>query len=524
MHALSVLSRHSSIGCCLLWLAGAVLGFAPTAAAAGSDDIVLYPSDVTRMNGAWSRAASADGAGGQVMTSPERRFTAVRPLENPKHFFEVSFDAKANTSYHVWLRLRSAGNASTNDSVWVQFSDALNQSDAPLWRIGTASALLVNLESCDGCGMSGWGWQDGAWWTDDDAIVRFPSSGTRTLRVQTREDGVEIDQIVLSPASYFSASPGTLLNDTTIVSKTDMTLASRAGAPEIVLYATDATRRVGNWTLQSDATAAQGKRNASADEGWQNTTSRPLRKPQDYLEWTFDAVAGQPYRVWLRMSAANNAAGNDSVWIQFSNSLRRDGRSRWRIGGHSGIVVALENCEGCGVSGWGWQDRSWWTNPTDVYFASTGRSTIRIQTREDGVRIDQVVLSPSRFLTSPPGALKNDDTLVYPDGATGPVSGGSGGSGDAPLTVKYLAFTASADHATLVSHYVLDIFREGANPSTATPVSSASVGKPAPVGGEVTVDIASTLQPLPLGTYFATLTAVGNGGESRSAPSNTFTR
>lgn len=523
MHALSALSRPSSIGCCLLWLAGAVFGFAP-AAAAGSDDIVLYPSDVTRMNGAWSRAASADGADGEVMKSPDRRFTAAQPLANPKHYFEVSFDASANTAYHVWLRLRATGNASTNDSVWVQFSDALNQADAPLWRIGSASALLVNLESCDGCGMSGWGWQDGAWWTGNDAIVRFSTSGRRTLRIQTREDGVEIDQIVLSSASYFSASPGTLINDTTIVSKSGSDLAALASAPEVVLYAADATRRVGNWSLESDGTAALGKRNASANEGWENTTSRPLRRPQDYLEWTFDAVAGQPYRVWLRLSAAGNSASNDSVWLQFSNSVRRDGRSRWRIGGHSGIVVVLEACDQCGVSGWGWQHKSWWTDPTDIYFERTGKSTIRIQTREDGVRIDQVVLSPAKFLTSPPGALKNDDTVVYPGGATGPISGGSGDPVETPLTVKYLAFTASADHDTLVNHYVLEIFREGANPSTAAPVSSVGIGKPAPAGGEVTVDIESTLQPLPSGTYFATLTAVGSGGESRSASSNTFSR
>jgi hypothetical protein len=37
------------------------------------------------------------------------------------------------------------------------------------------------------------------------------------VRVQTREDGLSIDQIVLSPATYLATAPGALKNDTTIL-------------------------------------------------------------------------------------------------------------------------------------------------------------------------------------------------------------------------------------------------------------------------------------------------------------------
>jgi hypothetical protein len=37
---------------------------------------------------------------------------------------------------------------------------------------------------------------------------------------------------------------------------------------------------------------------------------------------------------------------------------------------------------------------------------------IVIQTREDGVSIDLVVLSAERFLTKPPGPAKNDRTIL----------------------------------------------------------------------------------------------------------------
>jgi hypothetical protein len=47
-----------------------------------------------------------------------------------------------------------------------------------------------------------------------------------------------------------------------------------------------------------------------------------------------------------------------------------------------------------------------------LYFASTGTQTLRLQPREDGVSVDQIVLSPVRYLTTSPGALINDTTVV----------------------------------------------------------------------------------------------------------------
>ena len=47
-----------------------------------------------------------------------------------------------------------------------------------------------------------------------------------------------------------------------------------------------------------------------------------------------------------------------------------------------------------------------------VVFGHTGFQTLRIQPREDGFMIDQIVLSPEQFLETSPGALKNDATIV----------------------------------------------------------------------------------------------------------------
>ena len=48
----------------------------------------------------------------------------------------------------------------------------------------------------------------------------------------------------------------------------------------------------------------------------------------------------------------------------------------------------------------------------DVYFIGTGPHRIRIQTREDGFSIDQIVLSPATYLTARPGPQRNDNTIL----------------------------------------------------------------------------------------------------------------
>ncbi|HEY3157891.1 MAG TPA: Ig-like domain-containing protein [Vicinamibacterales bacterium] len=92
-----------------------------------------------------------------------------------------------------------------------------------------------------------------------------------------------------------------------------------------------------------------------------------------------------------------------------------------------------------------------------------------------------------------------------------------------PVTGAHATFTASADHNTLVTRYVLDIFASGADPNTATPIASQDLGKPAVVNGDCTADISPTYNGLAAGSYIATVSAVGSGGSSRS-PATPFTK
>ena len=60
------------------------------------------------------------------------------------------------------------------------------------------------------------------WDGDKNREVRLRltiNNGTPTIRVQVKEDGVSMDQVVLSAGNYLNMSPGALKNDTTILSR-----------------------------------------------------------------------------------------------------------------------------------------------------------------------------------------------------------------------------------------------------------------------------------------------------------------
>jgi hypothetical protein len=753
-------------------------------------DIVLRPGRSASVAGGWTIVSDPSAADGVAVRHPDAGAAKrTQALAQPVHYFELTFAAVANVPYRLWARSRAQNNHWSNDSVFVQFSGSIDSAGAPRYRIGTTSAMEVNLEDCSGCGLANWGWQDTGWGVGVlGPLVTFAASGTQRLRVQTREDGLTIDQIVLSPQRYLTASPGALKNDSTIVPLSDQTLTvvrrpylqqmsanrvvvvwatreegapsvrltggaartvsgtsrlvtaarnglgyayyhheailgslaansayayearvgdgvagsgtfrtapasgsgsfsfitfgdsgtgstqqrqlatrmanetfdivlhtgdivygrsdgtgdatfarynewffdvyaswlpfkaffpaegnhdsrpsngdgiayldtftlprngasaaypehaerfygfdygpvhfvaldtefafqdatrraeqlswladdltsttqpwkiaffhrspysaggehgsdlavraafaplfeqygvrlaisshehdyertypqrqSSSGTPvtyivsgggggpvypaargpwtafsssqhhyvrgdvtpctitlraislsgatfdattldrcasapaggDVVLYASEAPTRAGGWVVETDAAAAGGRRVRHPDAGGAKLANA-LAQPVHYFEMPFQADAGVPYRLWLRSKADANYWGNDSVFAQFDRSVDANGTPRYRIGTTSGTPINLEDCSGCRLSGWGWQDNGWGVGVLGplIYFAQTGTQRIRIQTREDGLAIDQIVLSPERFLTSAPGALKNDTTIL----------------------------------------------------------------------------------------------------------------
>jgi endonuclease/exonuclease/phosphatase family metal-dependent hydrolase len=320
-----------SVGAVRLILAAVVFGVCgfPTAAWASSGDIVLYASDATYVKGNWAKGSVPDAADSTAVSSTDLGWaTPDAPLASPSNYFEFTFDAPAATNYRVWLRLRAKNNSKWNDAVWVQFSDSLLPSGAAAYRIGTTGGLLVNLERCADCGTSGWGWQNTAYWLSQQTVVRFASTGKHTLRVQTREDGAEVDQIVLSPVTYYSKAPGQSANDSTVLSKSSTTSGGASspyhGSPVALpgpVLTRDFDQGGQNVAYFDSSSGNSGGAYRGGDVDLQATSEGGHNvgwtAPGEWLKYSVNVAAAGTYDIRLRVASPNSGT---SVAVAFDKS------------------------------------------------------------------------------------------------------------------------------------------------------------------------------------------------------------
>jgi hypothetical protein len=192
---------------------------------------------------------------------------------------------------------------------------------------------------------------------------------------------------------------------------TESTSVSVQTTAEVVIYAADVERFAGDFQMVADATAAAGQRLWNPNRNAAKVATAAA-SPATYAEFTFYAEAGRPYHLWMRGYAEKNNYNNDSFYVQFSGTVTAQGAATTRIGTTSATSLMIEDAGNAGVQGWGWQDNAYEAFAPPLYFERTGVQMIRVQQREDGLSIDQIVLSPMTYFTTRPGALKNDTTIV----------------------------------------------------------------------------------------------------------------
>ncbi len=170
---------------------------------------------------------------------------------------------------------------------------------SPHWRIGSPSSAEVVLQAgSSDTSDSGWGWSDDGWDAPGMPIY-FAADGVQTVRVQQREDGAIVDEIVLSPDTYLTAAPGVRDNDTTILPANDGSGSPPPppppppSEPDVVLWTANVAPSAitGNWQTLGDATAAGGEAMWNPDAG-QAKISPALASPSNFFEMTFNAKAG----------------------------------------------------------------------------------------------------------------------------------------------------------------------------------------------------------------------------------------
>ena len=167
--------------------------------------------------------------------------------------------------------------------------------------------------------------------------------------------------------------------------------------------------------------------------------------------------------------------------------------------------------------------------PASITFSATASdpdgTIAQVDFYANGTRLRTITASPYSFSWTNVSAGGYSIIAVARDN-----SGASTVSSTRDITVvaagagTTVVFEPSSNDATAVDRYVLDIFALGAELSTAYPIISRDLGKPAIQNGECAVDVTSTILALPSGSYVATVTAMGPGGSARSAPSPQFSR
>jgi hypothetical protein len=185
-------------------------------------EIVLRPwSTFFVPEGTWARVEDPSAADGERYVEPNQGAPkSAAPLAQPANYLWVEFISDPTLTYKLWVRGKAEGNSWANDSIWMQFTGATDASGNPAFRVGTTSGLAINLETCSGCGVSGWGWRDERWGptlNSEPLLLRFPQGGVQYILIQSREDGMSVDQIILSAEKFRTTAPGSAKNDNTIV-------------------------------------------------------------------------------------------------------------------------------------------------------------------------------------------------------------------------------------------------------------------------------------------------------------------
>jgi endonuclease/exonuclease/phosphatase family metal-dependent hydrolase len=198
------------------FLAGGILAVASSPAF--SSEVVLYASK-GMLAGDWVRTADATAVGGFAARN-KNDADPDQPVSPNNNYFQRSFSAEGGVPHYLWFRMKAENNHALNDSVWVQFSGTVNGAGGPpIYRVGSTSAIKVVLQECTGAPMSNWGWHDAGWCGAQGRAIVFASSGIQTVRVLQRQDGISIDQIVISSARFAAAAPGPLTNDNTFLAE-----------------------------------------------------------------------------------------------------------------------------------------------------------------------------------------------------------------------------------------------------------------------------------------------------------------
>ena len=173
--------------------------------------------------------------------------------------------------------------------------------------------------------------------------------------------------------------------------------AAQVPPADVVVHASTLPRSaLSEFAFWNDPASPGGKLVGTPNDGGE-LDPPPENDPN--VRFTVRVQGGVAYRCWVHMKvgAPKGKSQANRVWVQFTGAVDEAGREALKPGTASYLTA-----QGPTQQGWSWVRCDAGTSPALVRFKAAGEVTVRIQAGMEGVGFDQVVLSPARYLDTPP--------------------------------------------------------------------------------------------------------------------------
>lgn len=187
------------------------------------------------------------------------------------------------------------------------------------------------------------------------------------------------------------------LSTPTPIVESPVTEPAAGPASEVIVYASDLTDGTLSELDFIDDPASPGGKLIGLPNSGDELDPPPESDPHATFE--VQVRSGVPYRCWIHMKVGEPKGRSTAniVYVQFSKSIDEANQEVFRLSTNSYLTA-----QGPTQPGWTWVSCDAEDSQSLVYFESGGRSRVRIQAGAEGVGFDQFLLSPAKFLNSPP--------------------------------------------------------------------------------------------------------------------------
>lgn len=166
-------------------------------------EVIVYASDLSQ-SALYELNFLEDSAspGNKMIGLPNNGDELDPPPENdPNVIFNVQ--VQSGVPYRCWIHMKvgTPKGRSQADTIWVQFSNAVDIAGNEVFKPGSSSYLTAQ-----GPAQEGWAWV-GCDLASSDSLIYFGASGEATVRLQAGAEGVGFDQFILSSAEFLEKPP-----------------------------------------------------------------------------------------------------------------------------------------------------------------------------------------------------------------------------------------------------------------------------------------------------------------------------